>query len=452
MGQMTRNVSLLLMLACGCTSPQSSNPEASIDGGADVSLDIWLDGPSEPELDARTSDGASDAVVVPGAHPVSGELTIIQLDLPVGAIPQLGEAGVLVGPDGTLVLLDVGNSRHDDDVRNVVRDLNTHWLTPDRGYPRLRRPLEVDWIVLSHFHSDHIGAMQKLMTGNDPIEVTQGIVHRGFVDVGAAVTESDYAEVCTLLTGTWSHLNRPLCTGASGNVCDVGALRNPATGCPALSVGNLADASDDVNGTTSFIDLGGGAQMVLIGADGFVSDGTQLHPMDFGVTDPNEENGRSVIALIRHGGFRYHWAGDLTGSGDPGEPDVESHLIEYARASFYGDLGVDVIHAHHHVRATSSNPAFVEAMAPIDGQSRNVIGGVNEAYVLSPYPDVIERWVSDSRLGDGRLWITDTAAGGGTHPSLIVAMDAVTVQTSNRGAGYAIRGGDSGVLMFSSLR
>ena len=40
------------------------------------------------------------------------------------------------------------------------------------------------------------------------------------------------------------------------------------------------------------------------------------------------------MTIIEHGPFRYHWGGDLTGSGDAGEPDVESHLVSVrARAS-----------------------------------------------------------------------------------------------------------------------
>lgn len=82
-------------------------------------------------------------------RPIPGELSFFQL--PLNGF-SLGEAGVIVGPDGTVVLLDLGNFRHDGIVRDFVRNLNTNDLTPERGYSRRRGALEVDWIIITHFH------------------------------------------------------------------------------------------------------------------------------------------------------------------------------------------------------------------------------------------------------------------------------------------------------------
>jgi hypothetical protein len=397
-------------------------------------------GPDAPALDdaARPAADAGPTPTTP-IWPTPGEVTLVQIDLPVGVVPQLGEAAILVGPDGTLVLMDVGNSGHDDDVRALVEELNTRWITPARGFPRARRSREVDWIVVSHFHSDHIGGMEDLLTGGSAVEVTRGIVHRGLVDVGAGVTESDYGALCDLLTGSLSHLDVRLCAGASPGRCAVDASTNPATACDGLFVGELGEPGDDAARAPSFLDLGGGARMVFLGADGWVSDGSTATPMTFGATESGEENARSLVALVTHGAFRYHWGGDLTGSGEPGDPDVESHLVAVAGPAFYGALGMDVIHAHHHVRRTSSNATFVELTAPNDGLDRNVIGGVNPAYVGSPYSEVLARWGDSGRLGTGRIWLTDTAAGGGTHSTLVVGGAEVVVQTTGGGTGYFVQ-------------
>src|SRR6185295_6232739 len=86
----------------------------------------------------------------------AGELTIVQLDLPA---TSLGESALVVGPDGTTVLIDVGNGSHVDDIFDA---LGTE---------------AVDWVVLPHFHGDHIGAMPMLL--HHGLEVRRGIIHRG---------------------------------------------------------------------------------------------------------------------------------------------------------------------------------------------------------------------------------------------------------------------------------
>lgn len=434
-----------------------------MDGGLDDAEAGDAGGGDAGSVDAAAPDAAvadaapTDAGPLPTTllGPAPGEVTILQLELPVGLIPQTGESALLVGPDGTIAVLDVGNSGHDDDVRAAIRDLNTRWITVANGFPRARRPLEVEWIVLSHFHSDHIGGLPDLLSGSDAVEVTQGIVHRGLVDVGSAATESDYTPFCDLVTGSMAALDVPLCVGASSGSCSVDdAATNPAVSCDGLFRGDLSDAADDSLGEPSFLPLGGDARMVLIGADGFVSDGTSAHAMTFGHTDSNEENARSLVTIVEHGAFRYHWGGDLTGSGDAGQPDVESHLALHAEAVFYGPAGMDVVHAHHHVRRTSSNATFIDLAAPLDGHDRNVVGGVNGAYVLSPYAEVMDRWSSGGRLGEGRIWVTNTAAGGGTSDALVVAASTVVVRTHGGGAGYWVQASDAptGTRGYTSVR
>ena len=72
-------------------------------------------------------------------------LVIEQLDLGSRAI---GEAALLRGPDGTAVLIDVGNDSHEDDVAEA---LERHGL---RG---------VDHVVVTHADEDHMGGLDKLL-------------------------------------------------------------------------------------------------------------------------------------------------------------------------------------------------------------------------------------------------------------------------------------------------
>lgn len=435
----------LLLVACG-------GEEAADAGRRDAAVTDAGGRDAGEGMDAGDVDGAAptDAGPPPGGDagpeptetiwPVPGEVTIIQLQLP--GVFRLGEAAVLVGPDGTLVLMDIGNSSHDDEVRELVRALNTSWVTPARGFPRDREPLEVEWAVISHVHADHVGAFADLFEGSEPITLTRGLVHRGFVDVGAAMNEGDYQAMCDALRGSMAALDVPLCTADPAAPCDPASFAgaHPATACDGLFLGDLDDALDDPMGRPSFLPLGGGARMVFVAADAFVSDGAGATPLAaFGHSDSNEENARSLVAIVEHGRFRYHWGGDLTGSGEPTEPDVESHLVATAADPFYGPLGMDVVHAHHHVRDTSSNLAFVEMVTPADGRSRNVIGGINGGHVGSPHGDVLARFGDDGRLGDGNVWITESAAGGDSHPTLIEADANVVLQTWGSGAGYRIQ-------------
>ncbi len=442
---------LVLGLALGCGHDPGATPD-----------DAAATGDAGPADDARPLDAA--APFDPGPEPtttiepVPGELTIEQLDLPQGTVPRLGEAAIIVGPDGTIALLDVGNSNHADQVRAEVRRLNTQILTPPRGFPA-RAPLQVEWVIITHFHGDHTGALPALLTGATPLTGVRGVVHRGLVDLGPATNEPDVETLCGLLRGPMAAQDRALCTSAAPAPCTstswTAAEPYRATACAGLLRGDLATAADDAAGAPSFLSLGGGARLTLIGADGFASDGQAIHAAPpWGHDQNGMENARSLVGLIAHGGFRYHFAGDLTGRGDVESPDLETFLATTAR-SFYGPRGVDVVHAHHHVRRTSSNAAFVALATPADGRARNVVGGVNPAYVGSPYAEVLSAFADAARLATGWIWITRSAPGGAGHARLDVADGRVIVQTVQGGRGYriqAVSGGGVRSHAFPSVR
>lgn len=443
-------VALVALSACAepTPAPDTGNLDQSVsdqgprpDAGA-LPLDagpLDLGDPDAGGYDADVQAGPFDAGPNPTAllRPVPGELTIIQVDLPIGVTVRLGEAAVVIGPAGSIALLDVGNSNHDDEMRALIETLNTQWLTPARGFPARQR-LQVEWVILTHLHGDHAGAFEQLMT-NDPLQVTQGVVHRGFVDLGDGMNTSDFEEVCSVLTGPSSGLDRPLCVSAQAAPCSYAALlsAHPALDCPGLFAGDLAEPADDALGLGAFIDLDG-VRIELLGADGFMSDGTQAVPASpFAHEDNNQENARSLVGMIRFGDFRYHFGGDLTGAGEATEPDIESHFVNVSGAHAHGADGVDVIHAHHHARRTSSNTALVEHLTPADGKARNVVAGINAAHVGSPHAEVLEAF--GARLSGGRFWVTQQAPGGADHPLLEVSDGDVLIQTISGGRGYWVQ-------------
>jgi hypothetical protein len=456
-----RQVVFALTLACACSDSGDAGTTDAMRSAVDAAL---VDAPGA-QADAPGS-GADAAPFDPGPEPTApmnprpGEVTIIQLDLPAGiAPPKLGEAAIIVGPDGTIVLLDVGNNNHDDEVYNAVVELNTQHLTVARGFPRDRQAEEVDWVVITHFHGDHAGGFEDLLvTNSDTLTVTRGVVHRGYTDLGAAMNEADFGEVCTAMRGTLAALDVPLCDSATVAPCNtaMATTPHPATECAGLFLGDLSDSTDDSAGAPTYLPLGGGARMTLVAASGHVSNGsTAVKGPTFGQTDGNQENARSIAGVISHGGFRYHFGGDMTGSGaDDTEPDVESHLVATAGSSFYGALGVDVVHVHHHARRTSSNATFVDAMAPKDGRARNAIAGINAAHINSPHQETLDAWGDDNRLGGGRIWATTVTATGGSHAQLVNADGPVILQTIQAGRGYRVQAAGDTLfsLAFPSLR
>jgi len=402
---------------------------------------------------AGAGTGGTGGVVVfnPGDEPTEaitpklGELTIIQVFMPAGITARLGEAAILVGPDGTITLLDVGNTNHDDDIRDAVRALNTTVL-PANGFPA-RDPLQVDWIVVTHVHGDHSGAIdQLLVTTDEPLTGVRGIVHRGFVDIGAGLTETRYEELCNVLRGPFQAVDIPLCVGAEVAPCDPDELAGTynATGCPGLHLGDLGTAADDAAKAPSYLDLGGGAKMTFFLANGHASDGTTVIPMaPFGHVDTNEENARSLGGVVSYGEFRYHFGGDITGTGEQGEPDVETHVATVSAPHHYGALGADVTHTHHHARRTSNNQNIVDALAPKDGRSRNAIAGINAIHVGSPHQEVLDVWMNDNRMGDGWFWVTESTITSGDHARLKNADDNVILQTIQGGVGYRVQAAGS---------
>lgn len=424
-------LAVLLALFAGCSDPPGGAVDAA--GGADGAVEGDATIPIPPFEPGPEPTSPLD--------PVAGELTIEQLDLPAGLTVKIGESEIVVGPDGTIVVIDVGNTSHEDELRAEIERLNTQVLVPARGFaPRTR--LQVEWIVITHFHADHVGALPGLLGGSSPLQIVHGVVHRGWTDVGDALNPSAFQDTCELLRGAAAALDRPLCEAGVAAPCAQSAWTGayPATSCSGLTRGDLTTSADDTSGAASFIPLGGGARLTLIGANAFFSSGSAIvAAAPFDHAQNGQENARSVVGIVEQGWFRYHFAGDLTGEGNEESPDVESALVATSGAAWYGPRGVDVIHAHHHVRKTSSNLGFVGMAAPADGHSRNVIGGVSEAYVLSPYAIVLATFADAMRLGDGWIWVPHVAAGGASHSRLDVASGPVLLQTIQAGRGYRIQ-------------
>ncbi len=332
-------LALVALLACAETAPPELPPASSP--------------PTSPPSSPPTSPGAD-----PPGPGRTGVLTIEQLDL-CGL--SLGEAAVVVGPDGTSVLIDVGNDGHADTVREAVL--------------RLTGEAAVDWVILTHFHADHIGGFEGL-----GLTVRRGVISRGWVDLEHANLD----ELDALRAALEPSLHRPLCA---------------ATTCP---------------GVGTRLELGQGAVLELDLANGYAAPTTRL-------LDPGEEeNARSLAGTIAWGDFRYRFSGDLTGGGKD-TPDLEGALVGFGAVQ-----PADVVHLNHHGIRSSSSRRWLEALMPADGRPRHAIVGANGLYLAAPHQDVLDAVVP--RLGGGRVWVTEDGRLAGASPALCVAGGPVTVR------------------------
>lgn len=162
-----------------------------------------------------------------------------------------GSSALVVGPDGTRVLIDGGNPG--DGLNVVVPWLQSHGVNG------------LEYSVATHWHADHVGGMDEVF--NIPgLKPTIAAYDRGNTSIPSTVQVNQY-----------------LAAVAS----PAGLRQTPAVGAT--------------------IPLGGGATLQFTSANGQYLGGTIAAGLD--------ENARSVSCVIRYGSFDCWITGDLTGGG-----------------------------------------------------------------------------------------------------------------------------------------
>ena len=432
-------VGLLVLSACAdpaadlkvcadCGSADASASDAARAGDARRDASVPIDAspadaaPASAAQDAapRADAGGCDEALSPGATrlwPERGELYYVQLGLPGFS---LGETAIVVGPDGTTVLIDVANDSHDDNIRAALRLLSTEMSA--RGFgPRAAD--SVDHIILTHNHADHVGGLEDLLAN---VSVAGGIMHRGRFDVGNA-NPNVLETVCRTLEAHRS-LERPLCVGPAAAPCSEASWTGtyPASSCLAPGVGR--------------VDFGATSALEVVAVDGHIAGhGFEVELGPFATDDSNGENARSVVGLIRHGPFTLLFNGDLTGGGSDTD-DVERFYVPHLeRAAGIDALGIDVLHAGHHGRNTSTRATWADRLLPNDGLARSVVMGISRGHANSPHTEVLDT-IFDGRLAGGRGWTTRIAPLGSTHPRLQDAGGgSIVIRTLRGGEVYEVQ-------------
>ena len=213
------------------------------------------------------------------------QLTIHVLD--VGQ----ADACLIISPTGGTMLVDAGDNG--DGTGIVVPYLQAYGLQA------------LDYIVASHYHSDHIGGIDEV------------VAYLGIDSVRVAVLDRG-----------WSYNTSTYTDYASA----VAAKRSTIT-------------------DSQVIDLGGGVTLTCVAVNG---NGVLSPPFD---TQYNENDLSVVLVLEDSNGFRFFTGGDLSGITSGEYHDIET--------SVGPEVGmVDIYRVNHHGSYTSSNSSFLSKLLP----------------------------------------------------------------------------------------
>jgi beta-lactamase superfamily II metal-dependent hydrolase len=234
---------------------------------------------------------------------------------------QQGDCTLVVGPNGTTVLIDAGNTGKG--TAEVVPYLRGIGITPEDG---------LDFLICTHRDADHLGGIDEVIAAG--YDITQGVWDNGSTRGG----DPDSA--------IGQFLNRARMTAAG---------RAAGTNVPAIPLGHV-------------IELGDGATATCVAVGGrVISHGS--------VTGATSENDMSVAMLVRFGDFEYLTAGDL-GGGDTDrsctdrvtdQANVESPLAIALRSGSPPQLsthGLEVLYVNHHGSESSSNSDYMNLLTP----------------------------------------------------------------------------------------
>ena len=271
-----------------------------------------------------------------------------------------GNAALVLGPDGTSILLDAGEAHSAERAMSPARpDASRRageWIARYVGRQLERtQQAALDVMLLTHLHGDHVGevtaASPKSARGDyrltgaadvaDAMEV-RALIDRGWPDYSYPApardaTAANYIALAQSLASRGTKVQRAQ-AGSAGQL----ALRHEAARYTAFSARILS-----VNGEVW---------------TGIGEEAKALFPpvSDLAAAALPVENMCCVALRLQYGAFRYYSGGDLTCDTDYGR--YEWHDIETPVANAAGQVSVAV--ANHHGYFDACGPAFVRALRP----------------------------------------------------------------------------------------
>ncbi len=249
-----------------------------------------------------------------------------------------GDATLVVSPTGRTMLIDAGYDSLG--IKKVLPWLDSLGIR------------SLDWVVATHYHADHIGGLDEVISGLGQDSIKQAVFDRGWSYSTSAY--EDYVQAA-------------------------GAKRRTIT-------------------ENIVLDLGAGAIATCLGLNG-------NYQLTEPFTDPPwSENDLSIALRISYGRFDFSISGDLSGESTPYYRDIETSVAP--------EIGpVEVLRVNHHGSEYSSNPHFCSTLSPLASViscGKNDYGHPNPGVVsrLRSYGPVYQTADRRGRAVDGDIVIT----------------------------------------------
>jgi len=252
---------------------------------------------------------------------------------------QQGDCVLILGPNGTSVLVDAG--KNGKGTSEVVPYLTSIGILASEG---------LDYFIGTHMDADHIGGIDDIIKAGYNIN------------------------------------NKIYDNGSSKTTSTITAYRNAASTTAAGTPERI------IPGT--IIDLGDGARITCIASGGEVIGLGQIPGAN------ESENDMSVVLLVEYGNFDYILGGDLGGGDDDnactgrstGQSNVETSVARAITPGGQTPLltveGVDVLHVNHHGSESSTNSDYMNLLKP---EVATINVGLGQGYNwYHPRKDVVD--------------------------------------------------------------
>jgi beta-lactamase superfamily II metal-dependent hydrolase len=339
----------------------------------------------------QTGVAQADRSGEPLSHWMEGTLDIHQIST------GQGNSAFVVMPDGTTLLVDAGGP-----AAGIARYVD-HVLPPGAS----RR---LDYVIITHFHGDHIGAIAEL---SERVPIGK-VIDRGWPDYAypAPATDATAASYRTFVA------SRVAAHALAAERIRVG---RPDQIIPVIDRSRAIDF--DVRG---------------VAANGEVWTGrgveTERHFPRVATPDPDLpwENICSIGLKIRYGRFDFFTGGDMYGIPDPGMPPWIDLETPVARA--LGPTDVHVVNMHGSISV--ENPAFLTTL-----RSRVII--VPSWSSTHPSADVLKRAMAPRAYpGPRDVFATilrePTRLALGARADQVAGVGHIVVRVAKGGASYRV--------------